>query len=290
MLTPPAVSLPLPRWTQGPLSVPCRLDTPAYRLESNTRKTYCHMPYNAGCCLPVREGSDTATCHATLDPTSLLGRAPMLPRVPWLWILPPCLGGLWRCHMSCCSRSCLPTQEGTGAAMCPATLDPASLLGRAPALPQYRDAWHLSHHGPQDVRTGCYNAPPAQLTTLGYDYSDDATRQGNTTPLTLFSTTVRQDGMTPYDWRRTRHHLLLLSINTLDAVIGFQPHRGHRSGPGSSCNCPILCYKRTGRPPNLGKLFLDSLRQVQLTAIQHIDSTVDVGPNHVNPHLHRVPP
>jgi hypothetical protein len=143
MLTPPAVSLPLLRWAQWPLSVPCRLDTPAYRLESNTRKTYCHMPYNAGCCLPVREGSGTATCHVALDPTSLLGRAPMLPHVPRLWILPPCSGGLQRCHMSCCSGSCLPTREGTGAATCPATIDPASLLGRAPTLPCVTRLWIL---------------------------------------------------------------------------------------------------------------------------------------------------
>jgi hypothetical protein len=141
----------------------------------------------------------------------------------------------------------------------------------------YWDAWHLSHHGPLDVWTCCYSAPSGQLITLRYGYSGDATWQGNTTSVTVFSTIVQQDKTTLHCWRRTRHHLLLIAINTLDAVIGFQPPQCHMSGPGSSCNCLTLCYKRTGRPPNLGRLFLDSLRQVQLTAIQHADSPVDIG-------------
>jgi hypothetical protein len=91
-----------------------------------------------------------------------------------------------------------------------------------------------------------------QLATLGYDYSGDATRQGNTTSLTVFSTTVWQDEMTPHCWHRTRHHLLLITINTLDAVIWFQPPHGHMSNHGSSYNWYALCYKRTGWPPNLG--------------------------------------
>jgi hypothetical protein len=99
-----------------PLSIPYRPGTPAYRLESKTRKMYCHMPYNIRSCLPAREASDVATCPAAPDPTSLLGR-------------------LRRCHVSCGSESFLPTQEGSGAAICPVALDPASLLGRAPALP-----------------------------------------------------------------------------------------------------------------------------------------------------------
>jgi hypothetical protein len=97
------------------LSVPCRPGTPAYRLESKTRKTYCHMPNNTGS-------------------FSLLGSALALLCVSRLWILPPCTGGLQHCHVSRGSRSCLPTQEGSGTVMCPTTLAPASLLRRAPVL------------------------------------------------------------------------------------------------------------------------------------------------------------
>jgi hypothetical protein len=162
---------PQSRWARGPLSVPCRSGTPAYRLDSKIRKMYCHMPYITGSCLPAREGSDAATCPATLDPASLfgraptlpcvprlrilppysegsdaamcpaaldpaslLGRAPMLPRVLRLRILPPCLRGLRCCHMSCGFGSYLPAREGSDAATCPTASGPASLLGRAPAL------------------------------------------------------------------------------------------------------------------------------------------------------------
>jgi hypothetical protein len=95
---------------------------PAYKLESKIRKTYYHMPYNVGSCLPAREGSGATTCPTTLDSVSLFGRAPALPRVPRLWILPPCSGGLWRCHVSYGTEPCLPAQEGFGAATCPVAL------------------------------------------------------------------------------------------------------------------------------------------------------------------------
>jgi hypothetical protein len=85
--------------------------------------------------LSPRQGRCTATCPTSLDPTTLLGRAPTLPRVTWLWIPPPCSRGLRCCHESCGSGSCLPTREGSGAAMCPAAIDPATLLRRAPVLP-----------------------------------------------------------------------------------------------------------------------------------------------------------
>jgi hypothetical protein len=55
----------------------------------------------------------------------------VLPRVLRLWILPPCSGGLRRCHVSHGTGSCLPAREGYGAATCPMAPDPASLLGRA---------------------------------------------------------------------------------------------------------------------------------------------------------------
>jgi hypothetical protein len=118
------------------LSVPCRPGTPAYRLESKTRKTYCHMPYITGSCLPAWEGSGAATCSTAPDHASLLGRAPTLPRAPRLRILPLCSGGLWCCHVSYGSGSYLPTREGSGAATCPAALDPASLHERALTLPR----------------------------------------------------------------------------------------------------------------------------------------------------------
>jgi hypothetical protein len=88
-----------------------------------------------------------------------------------------------------------------------------------------------------------------QLATLGYDYSGDATRQGNTTSLTVFSTTLWQDEMTPHCWHRTRHHLLLITINTLDAVIWFQPPHGQQFTPKTWQNisslansCPVFTY------------------------------------------------
>jgi hypothetical protein len=101
------------------------------------------MPYNVRSCFPAREGSGAATCPAVLDPVSLLRRASTLSCVSRLRILPPCLGGLWCYHMSCGFESCLPTQEGSGAATRPAALDPASLLGRAPTLPRVPQLWIL---------------------------------------------------------------------------------------------------------------------------------------------------
>jgi hypothetical protein len=64
MLAPPASSPPLLRWAQGSLSVPCRLDTPAHKLQAKVGSWACD--------------------HA-------------LPRVPRYRILPPHSGELW-CH------------------------------------------------------------------------------------------------------------------------------------------------------------------------------------------------
>jgi hypothetical protein len=91
--------------------------------------------------LSPRQGRRTATCTIALDPASLLGRAPALSRVPRLWILPPCSGGLRRCHVSRGARSCVPAQDGSDAVMCPTALDPASLLRRALALPHVPRLW-----------------------------------------------------------------------------------------------------------------------------------------------------
>jgi hypothetical protein len=84
--------------------------------------------------LPARDSSGATLCPVALDPASLLGRASALPQVPWLRILPPYLGGLRRYHISHGFGSCLPTREGSGIVTCPTAPDPASLLGRAPAL------------------------------------------------------------------------------------------------------------------------------------------------------------
>jgi hypothetical protein len=99
------------------LLVACRSGTPAYWLESKTRR-------------------HTATCPTSSDLTSLLGRSPALLCVSWLQILSSCSGGLRRCHVSCASRSCLPAWKGSGAVTCPMPPDPAFLLGRAPTLPR----------------------------------------------------------------------------------------------------------------------------------------------------------
>jgi hypothetical protein len=101
--------------------------------EGHCRYPADQVPPHTG--LTLRQGRCTTTCPTALDHASLFGRAPALPRVPRLWILPPCSVGLLRCHVSRGSGSCLPTQEGSDTAMCPAALDPTSLLRRAPMLP-----------------------------------------------------------------------------------------------------------------------------------------------------------
>jgi hypothetical protein len=98
ILAPPAGSRPLLRWAQGPLSVPCRPGTPAYKIQTTVRSRACN---NA------------------------------LSRVPQHWAQPPCVGGLWCCHASYGSGPRLPTREGFETTMHPAALDPASLRGRA---------------------------------------------------------------------------------------------------------------------------------------------------------------
>jgi hypothetical protein len=115
--------------------------------------------------LSAREGSGITTCPTSPDPASpmgglrlfhvshgsrlrlvgglrcrhvshgsglasRLGRFPVPPCVPWLWILPPFSRGLQRCYVSRGSGSCLPPQEGSNATMCPAAPDPTSLLRR----------------------------------------------------------------------------------------------------------------------------------------------------------------
>jgi hypothetical protein len=119
-LATPAGSLPLLRWARGPLSVPCKLGTPTYKLQVKTRSGSCiHAPppNSTRPYLPAKVGSYVVTCPVAPDPTSLLGRALAFPRVSWLRTLPsrralvppcvprhqtppPCSGGLRRCHVS----------------------------------------------------------------------------------------------------------------------------------------------------------------------------------------------
>jgi hypothetical protein len=71
----------------------------------------------------------TTTCPTALNPTSLLGRTPVLPRVTRLRTPPPSSGGLWCCHLSHGYGPRLAAQEGSGAVTCPTTPNPAFLLG-----------------------------------------------------------------------------------------------------------------------------------------------------------------
>jgi hypothetical protein len=93
--------------------------------------------------LSLKQGRRTATCPTSPDLAFLLGRDPALPCVPRLRIMPPCSGGLGRCHVPRGFGSCLSAREGSGVATCPAAPDPASLLGRALALPHVPRLWIL---------------------------------------------------------------------------------------------------------------------------------------------------
>jgi hypothetical protein len=82
----------------------------------------CHLSNGSGSYLPTREGSDTVTCPAAPDPTFLLRRAPALPHVLRLRILPFYSGGLRRCHVSLDTRPLLPAQEGSDVVTCSVAL------------------------------------------------------------------------------------------------------------------------------------------------------------------------
>jgi hypothetical protein len=124
----------------------------------------------------------------------------MLPCAPWLWTLPPYLGGFQCCHMPHDFRVSLLVQEGFDAATCPAALNGSWVSGikknlvgldmqlgscvskvrshvtEAPA----RCEGKRRHHDLQTVQTGatisCYSTTSAQLTTPGHGYSGDATQ------------------------------------------------------------------------------------------------------------------
>jgi hypothetical protein len=127
MLTPPVGSHPLPRWARGPLSVPCRSGTLAYKLQVQDKEQDVLPHFPQLWTLPpppTWEGYGATTCSVASDAASLLGRALMLPRVPRF-------------------RPCLPARKGSGAATCPTASDPASLLGMALTLSHVPRLWTL---------------------------------------------------------------------------------------------------------------------------------------------------
>jgi hypothetical protein len=118
------------------LSVPCRSGTPTYKPQVNIRSGTCtHTPPHAlqHRTLPPSQGG-LRGCHMPY------GSRPHLParersgasHVLWLRTLPNSSRGLRCCGVYRSSRPHLPTREGSAAATCPTTLDPTSLLGRAP--------------------------------------------------------------------------------------------------------------------------------------------------------------
>jgi hypothetical protein len=60
----------------------------------------CHMSHDSGSYLSAQKSFGATTCPTALNPTSLLGRAPVLPCVPQHRTLPPYSGGLRCCHVS----------------------------------------------------------------------------------------------------------------------------------------------------------------------------------------------
>jgi hypothetical protein len=140
VLAPPMGSQCLPWWAWGPLSVPCRPDTPAYKLQIKTRSRSCihamscvlqlrtlppcrdglrccHVSYSSEPHLPVEMGSGAITCPTTLDLASRPRWDMVPPCVLWLQTTPPYRGELRRCHMSHGIGPHLPEGEGSGAAM-----------------------------------------------------------------------------------------------------------------------------------------------------------------------------
>jgi hypothetical protein len=122
------------------LSIPWRSGTPRTGLKlrqgAGHTTTSCHASLGSRPRLFGEECSNANTCLTTLDSASPLGRAPTLSRVLRLRSPPSCWGGLRHCHVCCGSGPRLPAKEGSIAAVCPTTLDPASLLRRALGPPR----------------------------------------------------------------------------------------------------------------------------------------------------------
>jgi hypothetical protein len=125
-LAPSVGSQPPSRWARGPLLVPYKPGTPAYRLQIKTRSRTCI--HALPCVLQLRTsppadvGSGATTCPAAPNLTSVSRWALALPHVLYLRASPPSQGGLRHCYVSHGSGSRLPTRVGSGAASCLMTL------------------------------------------------------------------------------------------------------------------------------------------------------------------------
>jgi hypothetical protein len=87
-----------------------------------------HMPCSTGPCLPSKVDFGAATCPVALDPTSLIGRTPAPPCVPWIRTPPPTRDGS---GAPCVLQLHIlpPWRGGLRSATCPMAPDPASLPG-----------------------------------------------------------------------------------------------------------------------------------------------------------------
>jgi hypothetical protein len=107
-------SPPLLRWARGPLSVPCRPGTPAYKFQVKT-KGETHV-INLSMNRTARGSSGVAACPVAPAPTAQPGAALGSPRVLRLQLPLPGLGQLRGHHVSCGSSSCCPARGSLGAA------------------------------------------------------------------------------------------------------------------------------------------------------------------------------
>jgi hypothetical protein len=132
----------------------------------------CHVSYGSGSCQLAQEGSGAATCLMALGLASLPRRALALPRVPWLWTLPPCGEGssAAMCLVVSCGPRVSSIKKGlAGLAMWVSSCVPKarSCVSVAPAPKQLwpvRHAGMQHHYGMQDMRTDDYNATPTLFT------------------------------------------------------------------------------------------------------------------------------
>jgi hypothetical protein len=85
ILAPHAGSWPLTRWVWGHCRYPKYQVSPHTSLKSRQgpgrESMHCHMSHGNGPQLPMKEGFVAATRPTVLDPASLRGRAPVLPRI-----------------------------------------------------------------------------------------------------------------------------------------------------------------------------------------------------------------
>jgi hypothetical protein len=127
---------------------------------------------------PREESSGVATCFSALDLTSLSRWAPMLPRGPGIASL---RGELRCCHVSHGPQRAVDHKNKESPSY---PKHAAGLTCVQSSVACYRGAYK-SCGQTATVQFNC--ATQAQLTTPGYGYSDDTTRQNDTTALTMFS-------------------------------------------------------------------------------------------------------